>query len=267
MDWYFFHFATMESPQFGFLIHNRFTISEQKSLVVLGSIYTGTQLLFQIFAWTTSGLSRALRAPVDIRFFAISNSIIEGPTVHNAKEISKGSKYCKRSSRGHVLNKCSLWMDSKFVAKLSIIAANGIKLTRDRCTQLLWTLHRNTLEGAHTCGLHIIYDNNVDSSGGLLLLSSASFLAETLSGHPEIYLFSLSNNIFSGSKYPKKHFILFWTQKRWSCHVVGCVLITYYFCTNMPAAGLVGAYIDSLTVRAVLPFALTTLGFMYRNNV
>ena len=42
----------------------------------------GTQLLFQIFVLTTSGSSRAQSAPVDTRFFARSDSIIRGPTVH-----------------------------------------------------------------------------------------------------------------------------------------------------------------------------------------
>ena len=43
---------------------------------MLGIVSTRTQPLFQIFVWTTSGLSRALGAPVDTRFSAQSDSII-----------------------------------------------------------------------------------------------------------------------------------------------------------------------------------------------
>ena len=42
---------------------------------------TGTQPLSQIFVWTPSGSSRAPSAPVDIRFFAQSDSIIRGSTL------------------------------------------------------------------------------------------------------------------------------------------------------------------------------------------
>ena len=41
----------------------------------------------------------------------------------------------------------------------------------------------------------------------VFVLTGASCLAEISVKSPLEYLFSLSNKIFSGSKYPKKHFI------------------------------------------------------------
>ena len=52
---------------------------------------TGTQPFFQIFVWTTVGLSRAPSAPVDIRVFP------QGETVRGPSVFKKAVSFCKLS--------------------------------------------------------------------------------------------------------------------------------------------------------------------------
>ena len=110
-------------------------------------------------------------------------------------------------------------------AILSLVASSTSLTQRSEVTHRVGRLHGSSLQlkWATLPRLH----------------SVLPFKPEYRLGHPENYLFLLSKNIFTGSKYPKKIIIKFWKKLRW-LHWVQLIRIEERWPSSWRIASAVG---------------------------